>query len=246
MDRIKNLQKARILAPGWIQKQLSELTAIQTSSRKWTSARGCSRWLLLRQEDQLSGGVQSEAWPPVSLSWTAALLLDSLQVSVTELPWQHGQEVCKHLRWCLFPSGVLARTSAMCYPGLPTHSGWKPATNVWRGLSVSLFMGCSGCAAKVKKQISATRVRDQCTIPGCWQQRTGTPGFTYSKRGERVLRIQSLAECGSPRAGGSVLKRDYRCYTSCCSRRTHSSPPCLQGLKYRKLGAYLRVTDGGD
>ena len=34
MDRIKNLQKARILAPGWIQKQLSELTAIQTSSRK--------------------------------------------------------------------------------------------------------------------------------------------------------------------------------------------------------------------
>lgn len=41
---------------------------------------------MLRQEDQLSGGVQSEAWPPVSLSWTAALLLDSLQERVTELP----------------------------------------------------------------------------------------------------------------------------------------------------------------
>lgn len=34
MDRIKNLQKARILAPGWFQKQLEELTAIQTSARK--------------------------------------------------------------------------------------------------------------------------------------------------------------------------------------------------------------------
>ncbi|KAL0588980.1 Zinc finger protein [Plecturocebus cupreus] len=98
-ERVKNSQKVKGIQPQkGVQQQLDEIIVVQ-HPEDTTQQRANSRWELPGKSCSSAMGSKQTCGLQTAFPQTVALILDSLQEGVTELPRQWDQEVCEHPRF---------------------------------------------------------------------------------------------------------------------------------------------------